>query len=75
MVLDMNDFYDAARILYAAKDPDLLVGDDRTELVIAGVWLMSSMISKFKVPFIVIDDGLREGVGVGAKLELLNLKE
>ncbi|EAJ5689871.1 phosphatase [Campylobacter fetus] len=74
-VLDLEDFDAALLKLSLSNDKDSLVGKNRTSLVIAGIYLLKPILEEFSVPYIVIDDGLREGIAVASKLGLLNLKE
>ncbi|ALV65013.1 phosphatase [Campylobacter fetus] len=74
-ILDLEDFDSALIKISSSTDKDSLVGKGRASLVIAGIYLLKPILEKFSVPFIVIDDGLREGIAVASKLGLLNLKE
>ncbi len=70
--LTLEDFARAREIIEKAADADALVGAGRAGLVIAGICLLSALLKDAQKPFIVIDDGLREGVGVACARSILN---
>lgn len=60
--LSLDDFSKAAKIIANAPNPALLVGQGRAELVLAGIVLLQELLSEIRVPLVIIDDGLREGI-------------
>ena len=60
------------RILNFSDDEALLkLGENRKDLMIAGIMLLKSLLQDFaKTEFIVVDDGLREGICINAIREL-----
>lgn len=65
--LSLTDLEKSAQIIASARSPELLVGKDRANLVLGGILLLSELLANLNVPFIVIDDGLREGISLALK--------
>lgn len=62
MCLELADFELAAQKILASDDKDALVGANRADLLLCGTALMKSLLSPISAPFVVVDDGLREGI-------------
>lgn len=62
MRLELADFELAAQKILASDDKDALVGANRADLLLCGTALMKSLLSPISAPFVVVDDGLREGI-------------
>ena len=75
MALSLNDLNEAAKIIASANSPELLVGQNRASLVLGGILLLNELLIDFCVPFIVIDDGLREGISLAIKERTLKRKK
>lgn len=75
MALSLNDLNKAAKIIASASSPELLVGQNRASLVLGGILLLNELLIDFCVPFIVIDDGLREGISLAIKERTLKRKK
>ena len=65
--LSLTDLEKSAQIIASARSPELLVGKDRANLVLGGILLLGELLANLNVPFIVIDDGLREGISLALK--------
>lgn len=75
MALSLNDLNEAAKIIASANSHELLVGQNRASLVLGGILLLNELLIDFCVPFIVIDDGLREGISLAIKERILKRKK
>lgn len=75
VALSLNDLNKAAKIIASAHLPELLVGQNRASLVLGGILLLNELLIDFCVPFIVIDDGLREGISLAIKERTLKRKK
>lgn len=73
-ILQMSDFENALNLIQNAKNPDILVGKNRADILLAGICLLKSLLNGINLPFVVIDDGLREGLGVACSKKILNKK-
>ncbi|ALV24492.1 exopolyphosphatase, Ppx/GppA family [Campylobacter iguaniorum] len=70
LVINEADMDATIELIKTNPNIDELTGDSRAGLVLGGIWLLKSMLDSSK-PWIVIDDGLREGIAVGAKINLI----
>lgn len=57
--------------IFNSLNPEELVGKNRVGLVVAGIYLLNSILKDLNSDMIVIDDGLREGIGIASSLNLL----
>lgn len=62
MRLELGDFDAAEAKILASDDKDTLVGKARSDLLLCGTALMKCLLAKVSAPFVVVDDGLREGI-------------
>lgn len=60
--LENNDFDEIHAKIIASDDKEALVGKGRADILCAGIMLLKELLSKVNAPFVVIDDGLREGL-------------
>lgn len=74
MRLGLSDFDMAMEKIQNSKDADALVGVNRGDILCAGICLLKELLAGLEVPFVVIDDGLREGVAYALYLGLLEAK-
>lgn len=72
--LEFADFKAAYEKIANSSNPDVLVGKNRADILLAGILLLEALLAG-KHEFIVIDDGLREGLGVACARKILKLKE
>lgn len=75
MRLELADFDTATAKITASDDKDALVGVNRADLLLCGTALMKCLLSPISAPFVVVDDGLREGICFGLFSGLLRAKE
>lgn len=73
--LKFDDFDKAYDMIISSNEPENLVGANRAYILLAGICLLKSLLSGVNVPFVVIDDGLREGLGVACDKKILAKKE
>lgn len=62
MRLNLRDFDLAFEKIKNACDPGILIGEGRGDVLLAGICLLKSLLTGLERDFIVIDDGLREGL-------------
>lgn len=72
--ISLEDFDKSTKKILNSKDPDKLIGKNRFDILLVGISLLKTLIKPYKKPLIVIDDGLREGLGIAIKKEILKLK-
>ncbi|MBR7047392.1 MAG: disulfide bond formation protein DsbA [Campylobacter sp.] len=65
------DFWLERILNFSDKEAILKLGENRKDLMIAGIMLLKSLLQDFaKTEFIVVDEGLREGICINAIREL-----
>lgn len=65
------DFWLERILNFSDEEAILKLGENRKDLMIAGIMLLKSLLQDFaKTEFIVVDDGLREGICINAIREL-----
>ncbi|MDA3078927.1 MULTISPECIES: Ppx/GppA phosphatase family protein [unclassified Campylobacter] len=65
------DFWLERILNFSETEAVLKLGENRKDLMIAGIMLLKSLLQDFaKTEFIVVDDGLREGICINAIREL-----
>lgn len=70
LIINKTDMDATIELIKTNPNIDELTGVSRAGLVLGGIWLLKSMLDSSK-PWIVIDDGLREGIAVGVKINLI----
>ena len=74
MRLKNSDFDEIYAKIIASDDKDTLVGKNRADILCAGIMLLKELLSTVNAPFVVIDDGLREGLCAGLFKGILEAK-
>lgn len=73
-VLKFDDFTKVHNMILSSKEPEILVGKNRVDILLAGIYLLKSLLKGVNCPLVVIDDGLREGLGIACHKNILNKK-
>lgn len=73
--LNLSDFDEIFTLIENSKNKDELVGKNRSDILCAGIKLLKELLSPLNAPFIVIDDGLREGLCAAVLSGALSPKE
>lgn len=74
--LELADFSLAAKKISTCANADELIGANRSDIMLAGCALMGELLRDLKsLPFVAIDDGLREGLCAGIKNKIILPKE